>query len=128
MIDDNIGIIFFKFENNKIYIYLNKNIDEKYEDIRILNNIDIQIAPLYKLYIDKSHILYFIDIDKYHNIYEDIKKNHDKELIKISLETFNKSSIHKYAKIKKLQNGEIEIILNKIKINYIMHKKFKNHL
>ena len=123
----NKGIIFYKFEKNKLFIFMYKNNDEKYEDIKI-NNININLVPLYKLYIDNSNIIYFIDIDKYSDIYDNIIKQNNKKLIKISLEMFNTSSIHKYAKINKLQNREIEIILNKIKINYILHGKLKNNL
>jgi hypothetical protein len=121
------GIIFFRFINNTLQLYLSKNNDDKYEDITIIE--DLNIIPLYKFY-DNFNMIYFLDINKYENLYnkiisEDIDKN---KIFCISLSTFNKPSIHKYAKIKKLKNNEIEIILNKIKLNYTIRTKIKHHL
>ena len=113
----NITAIFYKFEKNILYLYLHKNKDDKFEDIK-LNNIDnISLSPLYKLYLDNNTI-YFIDIEQYNTLYND-------SFIKIPFNTFIKPSIHKYAKVNKLKNNKIENILNKIKFNYKLHNKLK---
>ena len=121
-----ISIIFYKFQDNKLYIFLQKNNNEKYQDIYI-DNLDIYLAPIYKLNIDNLRTIYFIDIDKYEYVYKEIITK-IKKIYCISLDTFIKSSVHKYEKVNNLQNENIEIILNKIKLNYIIHQKIKNHL
>jgi hypothetical protein len=114
---NNISIIFYRFEKNILYLYLQKNKEDKYTDIKV-NNIDISISPLYKLSFD-NNIIYFLDIDRYNSFFNN-------DLIKISFNTFIKPSIHKYGKINKLKNDEIENILTKIKLNYTIHHKIKN--
>lgn len=118
------GIIFYKFRNNTLELYLSKNNDDKYEDIKIIE--DINIIPIYKYY-DNTNIIYFLDINKHKNIYDNIIQKKENRIINISLSTFNKPSIHKYAKINKLKNTEIQTILDKIKLNYIIRKKLKHH-
>jgi hypothetical protein len=117
----NIGIIFFKFIDNTLQLYLIKNKYDKYEDIKYNNKI--QIVPLYK-YSDNTNTIYFLDIDRYKTIYDKIKSD---KIICIKLSTFYRQSIHKYAKVKKLKNNEIEIILDKIKLNYTIRKKLRYH-
>ena len=119
------GIIFYKFRNNTLELYISENNDGKYEDIKIKN--DINIIPFYKFY-DDTNMIYFLDINKYKNIYDEIIQKKENRIININLSTFNKPSIHKYAKINKLKNTEIQTILDKIKLNYIIRKKFKCHL
>lgn len=119
------GIIFFQFRNNTLDLYLSKNNDDKYEDIKIRE--DLNIIPFYKFY-DNTNMIYFLDINKYKNIYDKIIQKKENKIININLSTFNKPSIHKYAKINKLKNIEIQTILDKIKLNYIIRKKLKHHL
>ena len=119
------GIIFFQFRNNTLDLYLSKNNDDKYEDIKIIE--DLNIIPFYKFY-DNTNMIYFLDINKYKNIYDKIIQKKENKIININLSTFNKPSIHKYAKINKLKNIEIQTILDKIKLNYIIRKKLKHHL
>ena len=117
------GIIFFKFDKHTLYLYLKKNSEDKYEDIIINNNnniLDINLAPLYKLFLDDKNILYFIDINKYKILYDHIVHKLNKPLECISYNTFIKPSIHRYSKINKLQNNIIETILDKIKLNYVI--------
>ena len=118
------GIIFFKFRNNTLDLYLSKNNDDKYEDIKIKE--DINIIPFYK-FCDNTNIIYFLDINKYKNIYDKITQKKENKIISVNLSTFNKPSIHKYAKINKLKNTEIQTILDKIKLNYVIRKKLKHH-
>jgi hypothetical protein len=115
-----ITAIFYKFERNTLYLYLHKNKDDKYEDIKINDAENISLSPLYKLYFD-GNIMYFIDIDRYDTLY-------DESFIKIPFNTFIKPSIHKYGKVNKLKNNEIENILTKIKFNYNVHRKMKYKL
>ena len=118
------GIIFYKFRNNTLELYLSKNNDDKYEDIKIKENINI--IPFYKFY-DNTNMIYFLDINKHKNIYDKIIQKKENKIISVNLSTFNKPSIHKYAKINKLKNTEIQTILDKIKLNYIIRKKLKHH-
>lgn len=131
----NEGIIFFEFINNTLQLYLSMNNDDKYEDIKISQNIkifeNINTLPLYKFYDDMNkNIIYFLDIDKYEKLYNDILQNkkYKDKIININLDKFIKPSIHKYAKINKLKNSEIETILDKIRLNYIIRKKLIHHL
>jgi hypothetical protein len=119
------GIIFYKFRNNTLELYLSKNNDDKYEDIKIKE--DINIIPFYKFY-DNTNMIYFLDINKHKNIYDKIIQKKENKIISVNLSTFNKPSIHKYAKINKLKNTEIQIILDKIKLNYVIRKTLKHHL
>jgi len=118
------GIIFFKFRNNTLDLYLSKNNDDKYEDIKIKE--DINIIPFYK-FCNNTNIIYFLDINKYKNIYDKITQKKENKIINVNLSTFNKPSIHKYAKINKLKNTEIQTILDKIKLNYVIRKTLKHH-
>jgi hypothetical protein len=118
------GIIFYKFRNNTLELYLSKNNDDKYEDIKIKE--DINIIPFYKFY-DNTNMIYFLDINKYKNIYDKITQKKENKIINVNLSTFNKPSIHKYAKINKLKNTEIQTILDKIKLNYVIRKTLKHH-
>ena len=118
------GIIFYKFRNNTLELYLSKNNDDKYEDIKIKE--DINIIPFYKFY-DNTNMIYFLDINKHKNIYEKIIQKKENKIICVNLSTFNKPSIHKYAKINKLKNTEIQTILDKIKLNYVIRKTLKHH-
>lgn len=118
------GIIFYKFRNNTLELYLSKNNDDKYEDIKIKE--DINIIPFYKFY-DNTNMIYFLDINKHKNIYDKIIQKKENKIICVNLSTFNKPSIHKYAKINKLKNTEIQTILDKIKLNYVIRKTLKHH-
>jgi hypothetical protein len=122
------GILFFSFENNNIYLYVIKNNNDKYEDILIDNNninlddIDINnIIPLYKLYND-DYLLLFLNINKFKDVYAKISMNKYK-LEKLSFNTFFTKGIHKYGKHSRLKNEEIQIILDKIKLNFILRSK-----
>jgi hypothetical protein len=122
------GILFFSFENNNIYLYVLKNNNDKYEDILIdNNNINLDdiginnIIPLYKLYMNQ-HLLLFLNINKFKDIYD--KLSIDKyKLEKISVNTFFTKGIHKYGKHSRLKNEEIQIVLDKIKLNSILRSK-----
>jgi hypothetical protein len=118
------GIIFYKFRNNTLELYLSKNNDDKYEDIKIKE--DINIIPFYK-FNDNINMIYFLDINKHKNIYDKIIQKKENKIISVNLSTFNKPSIHKYAKINKLKNTEIQTILDKIKLNYVIRKTLKHH-
>lgn len=125
----NQGIIFFEFLDNTLQLYLSMNNNDKYEDIKIFE--DINTLPIYKFCDElNKNIIYFLDINKYEKLYDKII-NDDKykdKIININLLKFIKPSIHKYAKINKLKNNEIEMILDKIRLNYIIRKRLKHHL
>lgn len=124
------SILFFSFENNNIYLYVLKNNNDKYEDILLdnnNNNINLDdiginnIIPLYKLYLNQ-HLLLFLNINKFKNVYD--KLSIDKyKLEKLSFNTFFTKGIHKYGKHSRLKNEEIQIMLDKIKLNFILRSK-----
>jgi len=106
------GIIFYEINLNNIYIYLKKNLNDKYEDILILNKINI--LPIYtiKLY-ETNHIIHLIDIK-----YSELFKTHKNLLEKINYKyfiskPFQNNSLHKRIKNTIINKTINEIILNK---------------
>lgn len=115
------GIIFFELNNNNTYIYLKKNINDKYEDILI--NDKLNILPIYqiKLY-ESNHIIYLIDI-KYNNyIFDSYKEFIEKINYKYFInKPFQNNMIHKRIKNILIEKNLNQIIFNK-KIKKIILK------
>ena len=107
------GIIFYEINFNDTYVYLKKNLNDKYEDILINNELDI--LPIYKIKLyESNHEIYLVDIKNY-ELFETYKNY----LEKIS---------YKYFKSKPFQNNMLHkrikyIIIQKTKKNYMNHLK-----
>jgi hypothetical protein len=116
------GIIFFKIKNNKIYIILKKNINNKYEDFIINNNIDTNIPPLYKININNyNHKILLLNINKNMTLFNNLISKTKFDII--SLNSFTNDNFHKHLKTKRIKDEEISILLDKIRFNIIIRNK-----
>jgi len=106
------GIIFYEINLNNTYIYLKKNLNDKYEDIIILNQIDI--LPIYKIKLyESNHIIHLIDI-KYSHLFDSYKNLLEKLNYKYFIsKPFQNSSLHKRIKNIIINKTIQEIMLNK---------------
>ena len=118
------GIIFYEINNNKVYLYLKRNINEEYQDITINepdeNSILHNIGSLY--YVknsDYNHIIYLLDIIKYNDLFDKYKTI----LEKINYEFFNQKIFHNNIKHKRLKNLIIKRELDYIILNNKLIKK-----
>jgi len=122
------GIIFYEINFNDTYVYLKKNLNDKYEDILINNELDI--LPIYKIKLyESNHEIYLVDIKNY-ELFETYKNYLEKISYKyFKSKPFQNNMLHKRIKYIIIQKTFDEIILNKklIKIinNKINHNKIK---
>lgn len=116
------GIIFFKIKNNKIYLILKKNINNKYEDFIIKNIPNNNIPPLYKININEyDHNILLLNITKNMTLFNDIINKTKFDII--SLNSFTNDNFHRHLKTKRIKNDEISIILDKIRFNIVIRNK-----
>lgn len=114
------GIIFYEINNKSIYLYLQRNSYEIYQDILINESINVNVSYYIKIY-DYDHIIYLLDKNKYNELF----KIYEKKLEKINYNIFNQKIFHNNIKHKRIKNIQIKnqldfIILNnklRIKLN-----------
>lgn len=120
--DETYGIIFYKYEHNKLNIYLKRNLKYYYEDVVIkdhaiinkLNDINI----LYKVHDNtKKHNIFLLNVTKYKNIY-DIIINEKINMQIVNLKKFMSIPFHKTLKHDKLKINDLNKSLTFIRNNY----------
>lgn len=120
------GIIFYEINLNNIYVYLKKNLNDKYEDIIIFNEIDT--LPIYKIKLyESNHLIYLIDI-KHNELFDSYKNMLEKINYKYFInKPFQNNSLHKRIKNIIIKKTIDDIILNKKIIKIIHNKKNSNY-
>ena len=118
------GIIFYEINFNDTYVYLKKNLNDKYEDILINNELDI--LPIYKIKLyESNHEIYLVDIKNY-ELFEQtefiifldfhgvlITKIHkDKDGTHDCYKGWNKDAVKNLNKLCDLTGGKVVLITN----------------
>ena len=114
------GIIFYKYINNKFFLYLRKNTKDYHEDfiikdiflIDLLKNVSILNKSIN---IEHNHMTFLLNKDKYSDIFEKFKIYERIEYKKYTSFPFVNNLKHKRIKYSELDNS-IKIIRN----NYII--------
>ena len=116
------GIIFYKYINNKFFLYLRKNTKEYHEDfmikdtslIDLLKNISILNKSINS---ELNHMTFLLNKDKYYDIFEKFKKYEKVEYNRYISFPFVNNIKHKRIKYTELDNS-VKIIKN----NYIIRR------
>ena len=117
------GIIFFDINITKhsVYVYIQRNSNEEYQDILISEPIDIGVL-YYVKNSDYNHIIYLLDITKYNELFTKYKIY----LEKINYDVFNKKIFHNNLKHRRIKNFLIKRELDLILLNYKLIKKYRS--